>query len=114
MANLSNGPAPWIEVSAAAGVLIVGMLFAMWARQPPAGCARFAETPRRLELSRDVDREHLSNDLASADRIARRYAEASSRADVQQTLFLECHDTLLQQIASTHGVPLDQMHDSAE
>ena len=60
-----------------------------------------------------MDREHLSNDLASADRIARRYA-ASSRADDQQTLFLECHDTLLEQIATTHGVPPGQLRDSAE
>ena len=114
MTNLPNGPAPWIEVSAAAGVLIVVMLFAMWARQPPSGCARLPETPRRLELSWDTDREHLSNDLASADRIARRYAAASSRADDQQTLLLECHDTLLQQIASAHGVPPGQLRDSAE
>jgi hypothetical protein len=113
MTSLPNGPAPWIEVSAAGGVLIVAMLFAMWARQPPSGCARLSETPRRLELSRDMDREHLSNDLASADRIARRYA-ASSRADDQQTLFLECHDTLLEQIATTHGVPPGQLRDSAE
>ena len=113
MTNLSNGPAPWIEVSAAAGVLIVGMLFAMWARQPPSGCARSSETPRRLELSWDTDREHLSNDLASADRIARRYAASSSAGD-QQTLVLECRDTLLEQIAITHGVPLGQLRDSAE
>jgi len=114
MTNRLNGPAPWIEMSALGGGLIVAMLFAMWARQPPAGCARHPETPRRIELSSDMDREHLSNDLASADRIARRYAAASSRADDQQTRFLECHDTLLQQIASTHGVPLDQFHDVAE
>ena len=41
MTSLPNGPAPWIEVSAAGGVLIVAMLFAMWARQPPSGCARY-------------------------------------------------------------------------
>jgi hypothetical protein len=114
MTDRSNGPAPWVEVSALGGGLIVAMLFAMWARQPPAGCARLPEAPRRVELSSDMDREHLSNDLASADRIARRYAAASSRADDQQTLFLECQDTLLQQIASTHGVSLGQLNDSAE
>jgi hypothetical protein len=113
MTDRSNGPAPWIEVSAAAGVLMAVMFLAMWARQPPSGCARLSEMPRHLELSWDTDREHLSNDLASADRVARRYA-ASSRADDQATLFLECHDTLLAQIATTHGVPLDQLRDSGE
>jgi hypothetical protein len=112
MTDLSKTPAPWIEGAAAGGVLVVAMLFAMWAWQP-SGCARLPEAPRRLELSRDMDREHLSNDLASADRIARRYA-AASRADDQQTVFLECHDTLLQQVASAHGVPLGQLRESVE
>jgi hypothetical protein len=114
MTDLSNSPAPWIEVSAGGGALIVAMLFVMWAQQPPPGCTRLPETARRLELSLDTDREHLSNDLASADRIVRRYAAATSHADDQQTLLLECRDTLLQQIASAHGVPLGQLRDSVE
>jgi hypothetical protein len=114
MTNRSNSPAPWIELSAAGAGLIAVMFFAMWARAAPPVCARFPETPRRVELSWDVDREHLANDLAAADRIARRYAAASPHADGRQALFLECHDSLLQQIASTHGVSLQQLHDSAE
>src|SRR6476620_9590532 len=81
MTNRSNSPAPWIELSAAGAGLIAVMFFAMWARAAPPVCARFPETPRRVELSWDVDREHLANDLAAADRIARRYAAASPHAD---------------------------------
>jgi hypothetical protein len=114
MRDPSNSPAPWIEVSAAGGLLIVAMLLVMWAGRAPSGCARLAETPRRLVLSRDVDREHLSNDVASAERIARRYAAATSHADDRQTPLLDCQDTLLQQIASVHGLPLDQVRDSPQ
>lgn len=82
------------------------MLVVMWAQRPNAGCALAFEPPRYLVLSRETDREHLVTDVASIDRIARRAA-----GDHGQDLpFAQCQATLLQQLASRHGLSPDDMH----
>jgi hypothetical protein len=63
--------------------------------------------------NRDVDREHLMNDIASADRIAKRYAASTPIAADPGARFLDCQATLLQQVANVHGMPLDRLRGSA-
>jgi hypothetical protein len=67
---------------------------------------RFARrSNRRLVLARQVDREHLEADLATVDRVARRYVRASSADDAeQQTRFRECAAALIERLATTHGL----------
>jgi hypothetical protein len=97
----------WLEMSSVAAVLIVVMLAAMWARRPDASCTPSSEPPRHLVLSRDTDREHLATDLSTADRTARRYMRSAADQTEQRTRFAECAATLVQQIATTHGLPAD-------
>ena len=52
----------------------------MWVQAPTADCVMPFEASRRLVLDREVDREHLARDLASADRVVRRHEAAASRA----------------------------------
>jgi hypothetical protein len=97
-------PAAWFELSFVASGLLVGMLVVMWAQRPAAGCTLSLEAPRVLVLSRETDREHLATDLASAARIARRYTLSTTDPAQQHTQFLDCEATLVQQIATTHGL----------
>ena len=95
----------WLELPAFAAILLAGMILVMWAQRPAAGCAMRPEANRRLMLSRQVDREHLEADLATVDRVARRYVRASSvEAAEQQTRLLECEATLIERLATTHGL----------
>jgi hypothetical protein len=101
----------WIELPLFAAVLLVVTILVMWAQQPGTACALRPEANRRLVLSRQVDREHLEADLATVDRVARRYAGASSaNAAGQQARFLECETTLIQRLAATHGLSPEQIH----
>src|SRR5690242_9595371 len=79
------------------------MLVVMWI-QRPGGCALPDEASSALVLSRTVDREHLDTDLASADRVARRYMLATDDPDQQQTRFAECRATLARDIATRHSL----------
>jgi hypothetical protein len=101
----------WLELSVVAGGLTAVMFVAMWAQRPAAGCALPQEAPRPLVLTRETDREHLAADLAAADRIARR-SMRSADASQQHTRFLSCEDTLVQQIAITHGLSRNQVRAS--
>jgi hypothetical protein len=94
-------------MSSVAVVLLGVMLLAMWAGRPDASCTRSSEPARHLVLSRATDREHLATDLSSADRIARRYARPAVDESERRTRFAECAATLVQQIATTHGLPPD-------
>lgn len=112
-----EAPAPRIKTRGArfelwsvAGALIVGMFLVMWAQSPSDGCTLSPEAPRHLVLSRQTDREHLSIDLASVDRIARQYAASTPDADQQPSRFTDCQATLLQQIVNLHGVAPAQLH----
>ncbi len=96
--------AAWFELSLAAAGLMVGMLVVMWVQRPAASCTLSLETPRHLVLSREADREHLAIDLASADRIARRYMLSTVNPAQQHTRFVDCEATLVQQIATRHGL----------
>ena len=103
-----KAPAARFEVLAVAGGLMIAMLVMMWLQQPGAGCILSFELPRRLALSRDVDREHLASDLASVDRIAGRYMRSTS-TPAPDARFLACKATLVQEIATRHGVDETQV-----
>ena len=104
-------PAAWLEVSLVAGGLMVGMLVVMWAQRPGPTCTLSVEAPRQLVLSRETEREHLATEIASADRIARRYMLAEPE---QHSRFMECEATLVREIAARHGVsPRDVRASSA-
>jgi hypothetical protein len=100
-------PTVFFEMSSVAVALLVAMLIAMWAGRPDASCTRASDPPRQLVLSRETDREHLAADLSSADRTARRYMRSAVDENGQRSRFSECVSTLVQQIATTHGLPLD-------
>jgi hypothetical protein len=99
----------WLEMSSVAAVLMIVMLIAMWAGRPDASCTPSIEPPRHLVLSRETDREHLATDLSSADRTARRYMRSAVDESEQRTRFAECAATLVQRIATTHGLPADRV-----
>lgn len=93
-----------LEFSLVITGLMAWMLVMMWTGRTDKTCALSFEEPRRLVLSREVDREHLAADLASADRIARRYQRSAGNPAEQRTRFLDCHTTLARQIATRHSV----------
>jgi hypothetical protein len=107
-------PVARFEVSCAAAALLVGMLLVMWGQHPSSACTLSSEAHRRLVLTRETDREHLARDVASVDRIARRYTASIPGDDQQHTRFLDCEARLIQQIATKHGVPPDQLRASAQ
>jgi hypothetical protein len=104
--------AAWFELSLVAAALMVCMLVAMWAERPASSCTLSFEAPRVLVLSRETDREHLATDLASADRIARRYMLSTVDPAQQRIRFVDCEATLVQQIATRHGLLPDQVRAS--
>jgi hypothetical protein len=83
--------------------LMVGMLLVMWA-ETPSGCEWPGEAPRQLVLTRSLDREHLARDLASATRIARRYAASTPDNGNRGGRASECEAALIGQIRSSHGL----------
>ena len=85
------------------------MLVVMWAQRPAADCTLWRESPRQLLLSRETDREHLAADVASANRIARRYMLSVVNAAEQRTRFADCEATLVQEIATRHGLSPDRL-----
>jgi hypothetical protein len=100
----------WLELSLVTGALMVAMLAVMWAQHPgPDTCALSPETPRRLDLARDIDREHLTAEVAAAVRTARRYGRSTGGPATQQTNLLECEEALVREIATRHGVPPDRV-----
>jgi hypothetical protein len=94
----------WDELSLVAGGLMVVMFVAMWAQSPDASCTLPLEAPRVLVLRRETDREHLATDLASGARIARRYMLTTVDPAEQRARFVDCEATLVQQIATRHGL----------
>jgi hypothetical protein len=102
-------PGAWLELSLVAAGLMVAMLAVMWAERPDASCRPSLEPPRHLVLSRETDREHLATDLAAAARTARRYMLSSTDPDQRHARFVECETTLVQQIATSHGLSPDQL-----
>ncbi len=101
-------PPTGFKVSFGTAALLGAMLLVMWAQHAPATCAVSSEAPRRLQLDRQVDREHLAADGASAVRAARRYTSGTPRGE-QQRRFRECEALLVNGIAATHGVSVDQV-----
>jgi hypothetical protein len=105
MKPLGNG----FELAAVPAGLLLVMLVVMWIQRPDSSCTPSAEESRVLVLSRAIDREHLAVDLASADRIARRYMLSTDDGDEQQTRLAECEATLVHEIATRHGLLPDQV-----
>jgi len=104
----------WLELALTASAALVAALLVMWAQAPTTDCVMPFEASRRLVLDRQVDREHLARDLASADRVARRHdARASRSADPSSIQPRGCEDTLLQTIAERHGLAADVVRASA-
>ena len=102
--------AGWLELRVFAALLLAVMILVMWAQRAGTVCALRPEASRHLVLAREVDREHLEADLASVDRVARRYVQASSAdAAEQQTRILECEATLIERLATTHGLPRERI-----
>jgi len=100
---------PGFELSVVAVGLMVVMIVVMWIQRPAANCTLPFEAPRTLALSRDVDRDHLAADRASADRIARGYMASGANPAERQGRFVECEGTLLAQIAARHRVSSNQV-----
>jgi hypothetical protein len=90
--------ASWRGPAQFAGAALILTVVAMWAAQPPSGCAMRSEPRRHLNLDRTVDREHLATDLAEVERIARR---SSTRPEGNGET---CHAELVRQIMATHQV----------
>jgi hypothetical protein len=105
MKPLGNG----VELSLVAAGLLVVMLLMMWIQRPAATCTLSVEGARVLVLSRETDREHLTTDLASAARAARRYMLSIGDIDRQQIRRVECEATLDREIATRHGLSSDQV-----
>ena len=104
-------PPAWFEPAFVGALLIVGMLVVMWASSPDASCSLPADVPRRLDLGRETDREHLSRDLASAGRAARRHMRSVEAAD-PHTRFTDCEAMLVHAIADRHGLTVEQVRGS--
>jgi hypothetical protein len=98
----------WLELPVFAAALLVVTIAVMWAQQPGTECALRPEPTRHLVLARQVDREHLEADLATVDRVARRYARGADAA-APQTRFLECEASLIQRLATTHRLSPEQL-----
>ena len=97
------------ELPLLAAGLMVGMLVVMWTQRPEASCTLSLEPPRHLVLSRETDREHLASDVASADRIARRYMRSTANPAEQPTRLADCEATLVRQIATRHDLSPDEV-----
>jgi hypothetical protein len=102
----------WFELSAVSIGLMVVMLLVMWIQRPAAGCALSIEAPRTLALDRETDREHLATEVSSAHRTAQRYMRLSPDLAQQPTRLADCEATLVQQIATRHGVSPDHVRAS--
>ena len=105
-------PAAWLELSLAAAGLLSGMLVVMWVQRPEASCTLSLEAPRHLVLSRETDREHLAAEVASADRIARRYMLSTAASDQQHARLADCEANLVRQIAARYGLSPDEVRAS--
>ena len=105
-------PPIWFKVSFGTAALLGAMLLVMWAQHGPVTCALSFEAPRRLHLNREVDREHLAADAASALRTAHRYISGTA-GEEQQRRFVKCEDLLVSGIAARHGVSVDQVRGAA-
>jgi len=105
--------AAWWELGLTAGTLIIATVVVMWVQAPTTECVMPFEASRRLVLNREVDREHLARDLASAERVARRHVAASSASAEPPISLRTCEDTLFQAIAERHGLAAGQVRASA-
>ena len=100
-------PAAWLELSLVGAALTAGMLAVMWASGPDGSCTMPPDAARQLVLSRETDREHLANDLATAHRVVGRHMRVTGDGTQQDARSADCEATLVEQIATRHGLPPD-------
>ena len=95
------------EGAALAGAALLCTLFVMWASRPPSTCDMTAEPQRRLNLDRQLDREHLGRDAGEIQRVARRFTART--AVVDGSVLTQCEDTLVLGVMATHEVTDDEV-----
>jgi len=98
----------WVSVA----VLLAVMVLAMWVQRPSRACTMPPEAPRRLVLTRDIDRDHLSRDQSDADRIVHRFIGSPAGTGEEQRRFDACEAALVRQIMAAHGLTADQVRRS--
>jgi len=108
------------ELTAIAGAALVYTVLAMWATQPSSSCVMIEEPRRHLNLTRQVDREHLAQDAQRIHLLARRYARhlgniaagvnPEDPASSTDTEAARCQDHLAVGVATVHDVPIDVVH----
>jgi hypothetical protein len=85
------------------------MGLAMWVAQPSYHCALIEEPPRRLLLTRQLDREHLQRDGAKIQEAARRYASRLPSPRSAEREIANCEESLARVLAAAHDVPLEEL-----
>ena len=101
------------ELVTVAGTALLVMLLAMWATGTASTCVVTPEPHRRLNLERDVDREHLARDVRESVRIARRYTLRTVTTSDAGSASERCEATLDRQIMAAHDVTLDEIREAA-
>lgn len=85
------------------------MALAMWATQPSSSCRLTEEPRRRLNLERQLDREHLQRDAWKIRDAARRFASGLSSSEPDDGAITKCGETLARQLAAAHDVTLEEV-----
>ena len=73
-----------------------------------ASCRLMEEPRRRLNLERQLDREHLQRDAWKIGHAARRFASGLS-SEPDDGAITKCEETLARQLAAAHDVTLDEV-----
>jgi hypothetical protein len=97
------------ELTTLSGAALLYMALAMWATQPSDSCQPTEKLRARLELGRQLDREHLQRDAGKIRQAARRYASGLAAFTFVNDPIAECEETLARELAAAHEVPLDDV-----
>jgi hypothetical protein len=78
-------------------------------------CEWSAPAPRRLDLTRLLDRQRLAHNGHTAEDAAIRYADSLAHNRFEYTRFrTECMNVLFSKVAEVNGVTLDEAHKSLD
>ena len=97
------------ELTTLSGAAFLYMALAMWATQPSDSCQPTETLRGRLDLGRQVDREHLQRDAGTIRQVARRYASGLAAFTFVHDPIAECEETLARELAAAHDVPLEDV-----
>jgi hypothetical protein len=97
------------ELTTLSGAALLYMALAMWATQPSDSCQPTEKLRARLDLGRQLDREHLQRDAGKIRQAARRYASGLAVLTSVNDAITECEETLARDLAEAHDVPLDDV-----